>query len=187
MQNSKTNSANSAKVNLDTPQDCNPPHTRATQRRKIDAAVLAEMAQAVARMLTESEAARLCGIDPKSWFQWKSRARCGQKFAALLEKCRAARIQGLIARVEKSADGVDVKYPEFRAALALLKHIDQRRFGDSPAVEINVPTLTVDESQLARLRLVYEAAQSQQLAEAAAPAALPPPARVLELEPAKQP
>jgi len=111
--------------------------THAKPRRKIDAAVIAQMAKAVATMLTETEAARLCGLEPRHWFEWKSRAGRAGKFSALLEEFRANKISGLLERVQKSADGVDVKFPDFRAALALLKFQDQKRFGDSPAVPTN--------------------------------------------------
>lgn len=113
-------------------QTCNTP-ARAMPRRKIDASVIAAMAQAVAKMLTESEAARLCGLEPRHWFEWKSRAHRAKKFADMLEAVRANRIEALLDRIEKSANGVGVKYPDFRAALALLKITDQKRFGDSPA------------------------------------------------------
>lgn len=118
------------------PQTCNST-TRAKPRRKIDAAVIAQMAQAVATMLTETEAARLCGIEPRHWFEWKSRAGRGERWSALLEEFRANKIAGLLERVQKSADGIDVKFPDFRAALALLKFQDQKRFGDSPVVAMN--------------------------------------------------
>ena len=136
MQNTETNSANSANQPTDTAKASNTP-SRAKASRKIDAEVIAQMAQAVATMLTESEAARRCGIEPRHWFEWKSRAGRAGKFAALLEEFRANKIAGLLDRVQKSADGVDVKFPDFRAALALLKFQDRARFGDSPTVEIN--------------------------------------------------
>jgi len=119
-----------------TAQTCNNP-TRAKIRRKIDGSVIAQMAQAVSTMLTESEAARLCGLEPRHWFEWKSRAGRAGKFGALLEEFRANKIAGLLERVQKSADGVGVKFPDFRAALALLKFQDQKRFGDSPVVATN--------------------------------------------------
>jgi hypothetical protein len=136
MQNSKTNSAYSANQPTDTPEASNTP-TRAKASRKIDAEVIAQMAQAVATMLTESESARRCGIEPRHWFEWKSRAGRAGKFAGLLEEFRANKIAGLLERVQKSADGVDVKFPDFRAALALLKFQDRARFGDSPTVVTN--------------------------------------------------
>jgi hypothetical protein len=136
MNKTTTNQSKTPEQTLDTAKASNTP-TRAKASRKIDAEVIAQMAQAVATMLTESEAARRCGIEPRHWFEWKSRAGRAGKFAALLEEFRANKIAGLLDRVQKSADGVDVKFPDFRAALALLKFQDRARFGDSPTVEIN--------------------------------------------------
>jgi hypothetical protein len=116
---------------------------RPAKRRAIDARTIDEVARLVARSLTESEACRLIGIQPSVWFDMKSRCRRSEKFAARLEHFRAKRIDGLVARVEKSAEGIDVKQPDFRAALALLSHVDARRYSDSGqrasvAVDISV-------------------------------------------------
>lgn len=148
MKTNKENSANSEKETPDTPETIDA-LTRAMPRRKIDATCIAEVAQLCAKkMLTESEACRKLNIKPRTWFDWKS--RCGRtgKFAELLEAYRADRIESLIDRMEKSANGVDLKYPDWRAALALLKIIDQRRFGDNltvqsgdPIIDVNVPGL----------------------------------------------
>jgi hypothetical protein len=167
MQNTDSNSANSANQTPDTAKGSNT-LTRAKARRKIDAEVIASMAKAVAKMLTESEAARLCGIEPRHWFEWKSRAGRDIRFAALLEQVRASRINHLLERVEKSADGIDTKFPDFRAALALLKITDQKRFGDSPAVEINnafAPILT--DAQIAKVEALF--LKSKAIASAPAP------------------
>jgi hypothetical protein len=150
MQNSETNSANSANQPTDTPETSDIA-TRAMAHRRIDATCIAEMAKLVAKMLTESEACRRLGIRPRAWFDWKSRCGRTEKFAALLEAYRADRIEHLIDRIEKSADGVGVKYPDFRAALALLKITDQKRFGDSPAVEFNVTAPMLSDAQLDRI------------------------------------
>jgi hypothetical protein len=109
---------------------------RAIARRRIDAVAIAEIAKLCAKQLTESEACRRLGIQPRAWFNFKDRAGRGEKFKALLEAYRAHRIEHLIDRIEKSADGIGVKYPDFRAALALLKITDQKRFGDSPLVNV---------------------------------------------------
>ena len=105
--------------------------------RRIDATTIAAIARLCAKQLTESESCHRLGIKPQQWFAWKSRHKRSERFAELLEAYRADRIEHLIERIEKSADGVDVKFPDFRAALALLKFQDQKRFGDSPAVAIN--------------------------------------------------
>jgi hypothetical protein len=151
----------------DTTEACNTP-TRAKVRRKIDAEVIASMAKAVAKMLTESEAARLCGIEPRHWFEWKSRAGRDIRFAALLEQVRASRINHLLERVEKSADGIDTKFPDFRAALALLKITDQKRFGDSPAsVNINAFAPLLTDAQIAKVEALF--LKSKAIASAPAP------------------
>jgi len=117
----------------------------AIARRRIDATAIAGIAKLVAKNLTESEACRRLGIQPRVWFNFKDRAGRGEKFAALLEAYRAHRIEHLLEQIEKSADGIGVKYPDFRAALALLKITDQKRFGETPAVEINpCPTVTIN-------------------------------------------
>jgi len=113
----------------------NPTRTRAS--RRIDAATISEIARLCARQLSESEACRKIGIKPQHWFSWKSRHNRSEKFAALLEEFRAGRIDDLITKIEKSADGIGLKQPDWRAAAALLKFADMKRFGDSPAVEIN--------------------------------------------------
>ena len=136
MKTTKTNQPETPEQPTDTAKAIDIP-ARPTTARKIDAVTIAEMAKLCAKMLTESEACRRLGIKPRTWFDFKSRAGRTQQFGDLLEAYRADRIEGLIDRIEKSANGIGVKYPDFRAALALLKITDQRRFGDSPAVEIN--------------------------------------------------
>lgn len=176
MQNTVSNSPNSPNQPTDTPKASNTP-SRAMASRKIDSEVIAQMAQAVATMLTESEAARRCGIEPRHWFEWKSRAGRAGKFAGLLEQFRANKIAGLLERVQKSADGVGVKFPDFRAALALLKFQDRARFGDSPSVEINTGNQTAiiigaggEQSVLKMLDAIYaEQAKQGQVAPPAAP------------------
>jgi hypothetical protein len=142
MKNTLPNSANSANQPPDDPNAIDIP-ARAMPGRKIDAGTIAEMAKLVAKMLTESEACRRLGIKPRTWFDWKSRAGRNQKFADLLEAYRADRIESLIDRIEKSADGERLKYPDWRAALALLKITDQRRFGDAATVEISTGPVNI--------------------------------------------
>jgi hypothetical protein len=106
---------------------------RAMPKRKFDSSSIEAVALLVAKSLTESEAARQLGYEPRQWFTFKSRGKNDERFSAALEKFRAARIEKLISRVEKSADGEGVKYPDFRAALALLAILDRRRFNVSQA------------------------------------------------------
>jgi hypothetical protein len=113
---------------------------RTPAKRRIDATRIAEIARLCAKAHTESEACRLLGIQPKQWFRWKSRHKRAEKFAALLEEFRAGRIQDLIGRVEKSADGVGMKQPDWRAAAFLLSVADAKRFSTSGGVSVEVNT-----------------------------------------------
>jgi len=128
MENSKTNSANSANQPSATAETSDIP-ARARARRKIDASVISAIARLCAKSLTESEACRLIGIEPRHWFDWKSRASRSEKFAALLEEFRAGRIDSLIAKIENAADGIGLKQPDWRSAAFLLSLCDKRRFG----------------------------------------------------------
>jgi hypothetical protein len=115
----------------------------ARARRRFDEKSISAIARLVARSLTESEAARFLGYEPRAWFNFKARGRNDKRFCALLEKFRAERVDSLVARIEKSADGVGLKQPDWRAASALLSHVDPRRFSDSgmrASIEISVPT-----------------------------------------------
>jgi hypothetical protein len=176
MPNTETKPAKPANQPPNTAKASNTP-TRAKASRKIDAEVIAQMAQAVATMLTESEAARRCGIEPRHWFEWKSRAGRAGKFAGLLEQFRGNKIAALLERVQKSADGVDVKFPDFRAALALLKFQDKARFGDSPTVEISLHALALTDSQLLGIAQQMRASRESAIVEKA-----PAPKQILDAE-----
>jgi hypothetical protein len=109
-------------------------------RRAFDAQTISEIAQLCAKSLTQAEACRRLGLNPKSWESFKSRCGRESKFAALLEEFRAGRIESLIDRIEASADGKGMKQPDWRAAAHLLAIADPRRFKDGPTVEVNAPT-----------------------------------------------
>lgn len=176
MQNSETNSANSASQ---------PPNkadngvisARTRANRRIDATTISEIARLCARQLTESESCRRIGIKPRHWFDWKTRHNRAEKFAALLEEFRAGRIDDLIARVEKSADGVGMKQPDWRAAAFLLSVTDAKRFSASGnvGVEVNVNVAAFTDAQLldiaqkmraARSAIVETASQPKQIQDA---------------------
>jgi len=190
MQNSETNSANSANLPTDTGDNGDiPARTRA--KRRIDAKTIASIARLCAKSLTESEACRLLKITPKHWFNWKSRHKRAERFAALLEEFRAGRIQDLIARVEKSADGEGMKQPDWRAAAFLLSVADKRfstSGGASVETTVNNNTLLVSVGGDAGLRRMIEQAYAEvartQLpaGQAGQQAALPAPERVEPME-----
>jgi hypothetical protein len=130
--------------------------TRAKPTRKIDAVTIAEMAKLCAKMLTETESCRRLGIRPKAWFDLKARSNRVEKFAELLEAFRADRIEQLIDRIEKSAKGEDLKFPDWRAALALLKITDQKRFGDTPVGDLHPPAVLNVNVMLDAVKRVYQ-------------------------------
>jgi hypothetical protein len=133
--------------------------------RKIDAVTIAEMAKLCAKMLTESESCRRLGIKPRTWFDFKSRAGRTQRFADLLEAYRAGRIEGLIDRIENSADGVGVKFPDWRASAFLLAVTDAKRFSTSGnvGVAVNVNVAALSDKELldiaAKMRAARETAK----------------------------
>ena len=151
----------------------NPSRTRAKHR--INARTISEIARFCAKQLSESEACRLLNIRPQSWFSWKSRHNRAEKFAALLEEFRAGRINDLIERIEKSADGIGMKQPDWRAAAFLLSVADSKRFAASGnvSVETHTPPIIVDMSELMAIaEKVWKAQQSKQV-EVQTPKQLP--------------
>ena len=134
---------------------------RARPKRRIDGATIAEIAKLCAKQLTESEACRQLGIKPRQWFNWKDKHNRAEMFAELLEAFRADRIDQLISRIEKSAEGEGLKQPDWRAAQYLLSVVDRKRFSQSaPANEQPTMPPQVNVQVIAELsRLVFGEAE----------------------------
>jgi hypothetical protein len=150
----------------------NPARTGAAKRR-IDAKTIAEIARLSAKSLTESEACRLLTIDPKTWFNWKSRHSRSAKFAGLLEEFRAGRINDLVARIEKSANGEDLRQPDWRAASFLLAVADAKRYSPTPTTvqQDNRVQVLVSPQQRAQVaKMLSEALGTSHAALASQPA-----------------
>lgn len=140
--------------------DNHPTRTRAA--RRIDATTISEIARLCARQLSEAEACRKLGIKPQQWFSWKARHNRSEKFAALLEEFRAGRIDSLVAKMESAADGVNMKQPDWRAAAALLKFVDLKRFGDSPpSIELHQHTHQLSEESKRKVEALLRASLQQ--------------------------
>lgn len=119
--------------------------------KRIDATTISEIARFCARQLSEAEAYRKLGVKPQQWLSWKARHNRTEKFAALLEEFRAGRIDSLITKIESAADGVNLKQPDWRA-VALLKFVDIKRFGDTASIEPgNTPAPIISEKALAMI------------------------------------
>jgi hypothetical protein len=150
MENTNSNSANSANQPADTAtnEDIS---ARTRANRRIDATTISEIARLCARQLTESEACRKIGIRPRHWFNWKDKHNRSEKFAALLEAFRANRIDDLITRVEKSANGQDVKNPDWRAAAFLLSVTDAKRFSNNATQSTSTPAQAIADEVLLKI------------------------------------
>ena len=144
-----------------TPQSSDiPTRTRAT--RRIDATTIAEIAKLVARQLTESEACRKLGIEPRHWFDWKSRCSRNERFGALLEAFRADRIGDLITQIENGAAGVGMRQPDWRAAAFLLSVTDKKRFGpQAEAAPLPQPGNTLTDATMTKLLAMLRAGNAK--------------------------
>ena len=147
--------------------------TRTRPIRRLNASTIEEIARFCARNLTESEACRQLGINPRVWFNWKEKHNRKGKFTDQLERLRAIRIDVLLDRIEKCAEGVNMKQPDWRAAAHLLTLTDYRRFSASAGTVMDTApqreSITLD-----RMREIMAMTQ---------PA---PPANVVDCEPVKQ-
>jgi hypothetical protein len=146
-----------------------PPAVPKRRRLRIGPAEINGMAELLARRLTETEAAGVLGIAPRSWFRWKQRQRNSGRFDALRETLTGRRIAAHLKNIEDGAVGAGVhKRADWRASKAVLEMADPHRFaGREPAPE--PPRAPVDErtlrvwSELASL--VHNARQRQQPGE----------------------
>jgi hypothetical protein len=131
--------------------------TRTRAARRIDVSIIEAVAALVSRGLTESEACRQLNIRPKTFFNFKSSRRNDERFAEILEKFRASRVEDLIEKIEKSASGDGLKMRDWRAAKFLLEVLDRERFNtDRPAVEVNTGPRIVNVALLEEsIRRVY--------------------------------
>jgi hypothetical protein len=107
--------------------------SRPRAKRKFTASDVDAICKHCARGLTESEAVRLLGKNPKAWFSFKSRASRTEVFASKLEEFSGKRIDQLLQQIEDAGTGKNRREPDWRASLAALKIMSQKRFGDSAA------------------------------------------------------
>jgi hypothetical protein len=107
------------------------------RHRQFTAADVDQICKSCARGLTESESVRLLGKTPSAWFSFKSKASRSAQFAAKLEQFQGRRIDQLLSQIEAAGAGIGRREPDWRASLACLKVMSQRRFGDH-AVEMDL-------------------------------------------------
>ena len=159
---------------------------RTGAKRRIDAATISELAQLCAKQLTESESCRLLGLNPRQWLNWKHKHKRAEKFAALLEEFRAGRINDLLAKIENSASGINMKQPDWRAAAFLLSVADAKRFstsGGAPAeTVVNQTAIVIQAGGEENLRRMIEHYAGQARQMKALPSAEAEKAPVIQLE-----
>lgn len=103
-------------------------HPKKPCRRKITPYDVARMAEHFRDGCNDKEACNLEGINPLSWYNWKSKKRNQTDFDDVLSRLRADRKKGAFRRIELCADGVGMKQPDWRAAEALLRLTDPQQF-----------------------------------------------------------
>jgi len=101
-------------MNTENTQNSNdiPPRTRG---RKLTVTTIRQIAKLVALGLNESEACRRLGIDPRAWFNFKSRGKNDDRFKAELETAQAADFEQNLRGIADAGEGKGLKQPDWRA------------------------------------------------------------------------
>ena len=91
--------------------------------------------------LTESEAALRIGIQPVQWFRWKEKKGNNPKYGIMLTRMKANAIAQCTSRISKSAEGIDCKQPDWRAAAWRVERLAPERFANQ--AQSTAPQVTV--------------------------------------------
>ena len=136
-----------------------PPAKRVEYHRITKELCLAMVKLVGRRMLFESEACAMLGINRDSWQKWKSRHRNNEWVKQQIEKMRGEKIDKALERIEKSADGEDLKQPDWRAAAWIAEKTSPERFGSRQIEPVQNNTLNV-QVMLDSVRRVFARAPS---------------------------
>lgn len=114
------------------------------QTRRITEGDAVEIARITSKGLNESEACAMLGFRRETWFTWKHENAV--KYGNIFTRIRGQRIDGLLAQIDKAAEGKDGVRHDWRAADRLLAITAPDRFAarandQSPAPTINVAIL----------------------------------------------
>jgi hypothetical protein len=148
-----------------------PPKRIARHRITIqDAKAIGKM---VARGLTETEAVlKYDCFTVKQWFNWKSRGKRMEKYAEVLTRIKADRIDANLEEIERAATGADGVRHDWRAADRLNAIIAPERFAQNREQTVhNHQTAIIaavgSEEQLAKLVAMYagQATEQQKVVE----------------------
>jgi len=123
----------------------------------------------VTRRLSESEACVHLGINPPSWFNWKSKGRNMVKNAECLTRVRAAHIDALISSIDEMGSPAAGSKRDWRAKAWQAERLFNDRFGAQQQPTADTPPAL----NIGNVNLWLSAAYR-------------PPAQVVDVEPAKQ-
>lgn len=126
------------------------PAAKRKQRRKITAADVEAIAELIVkRRLTETEACIHLGLNPRTWFCWKSDPRHGQNNSEALARVRAAWVESRCKSIEEVGDGANGTRRDWRAQAWMLERTLPERFGQqserapAPLPAIQAPTVNI--------------------------------------------
>jgi len=154
------------------------PLTRATHRKPRLTLKDAEAVAALcAKRASEKEACAFLAIPYSTWAHYKSKNRNAEAFSKVVDSIRAAKIQAHLSNIESFSA------KDWRASECYLEKTIPDRFSNRAAENSAPVVVAIDEAKRRRLQAVYDAL----VVDCPPPAAmLPAPARVLEIEPAKE-
>ena len=106
-----------------------PPNQPKRRRLRIGEREIRSMAELMAKRLNEAEAARILGIEPRSWYKWRQRMRNEGRFTALLENLTGVRLAAHLQNIELAAVGAGPhKRADWRASSFVLAATAPDRF-----------------------------------------------------------
>ena len=140
------------------------------RKRRISSQDIEAIAEMVGERLTESEACRHIGIEPRAWFKFRQSHDKGGKISALLERTRATQLAAHIANIKDAEHGRNGHRPDWRASAHLLAIKAPDRFSTNQA-----QTVTINQSatvlaiggpeQLKRMLQLYHRPADVQVAD----------------------
>jgi hypothetical protein len=81
------------------------------KRHKINETDVKQMADLIAKRITETGACLMLGINPQTWFKWKIRARHAAKFENVLTHARETKLKACIEAIDESGDSKEINLP----------------------------------------------------------------------------
>ena len=124
----------------------------ATITRKITLKDVRDIADLVAKRITETGACLMLDIEPRRWFRFKQRAKNQEKFDTLVHRIREQKLNDCIESIDKAGDDADImvgdkvitKRGDWRAKAWMVERaIAPDRFGDRQNVTAQQPSIPI--------------------------------------------